>query len=58
MGTALEIGIKHLRSENRYVDVLAALDSQIAFERSSARVEIRKRRESIIEILKEKFPNK
>lgn len=58
MGIALEIGIKHLRSENRYVDVLAALDSQIAFERSSARVEIRKRRESIIEILKEKFPNK
>lgn len=58
MATTLEIGIKHLRSENRYVDVLATLDSQIAFERSSARVEIRKQRESIIEILKEKFPNK
>ena len=30
------------RSENRYVDTLAALGSQIAFKGSSARVEVNK----------------
>ena len=34
------------------------MGSQIAFEGTNARVEIKKRRESIIEILKEKFPEK
>ena len=43
------------RSENQYLVALATLGSQIAFEGSSARVEIKKRRGSIIEILKEKF---
>ena len=39
------------RSENWYMDALVALSSQITFEGGSARVEINKRRESIIEIL-------
>jgi len=39
------------RSENQYADSLAMLSSQIAFERGSSRVDINKRRESIIEIL-------
>ena len=39
------------RSENQYADAPAVLSSQIAFEGGSARVEINKRRESIIEIL-------
>lgn len=43
------------RSESRYADALAALGSQIAFEGGSFRVEIKKQRESKIEILKEKF---
>jgi len=44
-----------LRSKNRYADVLAVLGSQIAFEGSNTRVEVSKRKESIIEMLKERF---
>ena len=44
-----------LRSENYYVDALATLESQIAFEGSSTRIEVNKRKESIIEMLKERF---
>lgn len=35
--------------------MLAALGSQIAFEGSNIRVEINKQKESIVEILKERF---
>ena len=44
-----------LRNENRFADALVALGSQIMFERDSTRVEVSKRKESIIEVLKEKF---
>ena len=48
--------IEHaLRNENRFADALAALGSQIMFEEDSTRVEVSKRKESIIEMLKEKF---
>ena len=48
--------IEHtLRNENQFVDVLAALDSQIIFEGDSTRIEVSKRKESIIEMLKERF---
>ena len=43
------------RNENRFMDALAPLGSQIIFERDSTRVEVSKRKESIIEVLKEKF---
>ena len=43
------------RNENWFPDVLAALGSQIMFEEDSTRVEVSKRKESIIEMLKEKF---
>ena len=43
------------RNENRFVDVLAALSSQIIFEGDSTRIEVNKRKESIIEMLKERF---
>ena len=43
------------RNENQFADALAALGSQIIFEGSSANVEVSKRKESIIEVLKEKF---
>ena len=43
------------RNENWFVDALAALGSQIIFERDSTKVEISKWKESIIEILKEMF---
>ncbi|XP_023900709.1 uncharacterized protein LOC112012564 [Quercus suber] len=43
------------RNENRFVDALAALGSQIIFEGDSTRVEVSKRRESIIDTLREKF---
>nr|XP_023884510.1 uncharacterized protein LOC111996740 [Quercus suber] len=42
-------------NENRFSDALAALSSQIVFEGDSTRVEISKRKESIIETLKERF---
>ncbi|XP_075636824.1 uncharacterized protein LOC142609075 [Castanea sativa] len=48
--------IEHtLRSENRFADALATLGSQIVFEGDSTRIEFNKRKESIIEILKENF---
>ena len=51
--------IEHIqRSDNQYADALAALGSQIAFEGSRTRVEINKRRKSIIEILQERFQEK
>ena len=48
--------IKHApRNENRFADALAALGSQIIFERDSTRIEVSKREKSIIEVLKERF---
>ena len=48
--------IEHaLRSENQYVDALDTLGSQIAFEGSKTRVEVNKRKDSIIKMLKERF---
>ena len=43
------------RNENRFADVLAVLGSQIMFEGDNTRVEVSKREESIIEVLKERF---
>ena len=43
------------RNENRFADALAALGSQIMFEWDNTRVEISKREESIIKVLKERF---
>ena len=43
------------RNENRFADALAALGSQIIFEGSSTNIEVSKRKESIIKVLKEKF---
>ena len=43
------------RNENRFADALAALSSQIIFERDSIKIEVGKRKESIIETLKERF---
>ena len=48
--------IKHAsRNENQFADALVALGSQIIFKGSSTRIEVSKREESIIEMLKEKF---
>ena len=48
--------IEHtLRNENRFVNALAALGSQIIFEGDSTEIEVSKRKESIIEMLKERF---
>ena len=48
--------IKHtLRNENRFADALAALGSQIIFEGDNTKIEVSKRKESIIEMLKERF---
>ena len=48
--------IKHtLRNENRFVDALTALGSQIIFEGDSIWIEVSKRKESISEMLKERF---
>ena len=44
-----------LRNENRFADALVALGLQIMFEGDSTRVEVSKRKESIIEMLKERF---
>jgi len=44
-----------LRSENRYADVLVALGSQIVFEGNNTKIEVSKRKESIVEMLKERF---
>ena len=43
------------RNENRFADALVALGSQIIFKGDSTRIEVNKREESIIEVLKEKF---
>ena len=43
------------RNENRFANTLAALGSQIIFKGDSTRIEVSKREESIIEVLKEKF---
>ena len=43
------------RNENRFADALAALGSQIIFKWDSTRIEVSKKEESIIEVLKEKF---
>ena len=43
------------RNENWYADALAALGSQIIFEGYSTRIEVNKRKESIVEMLKERF---
>ena len=52
----LTFEIKHApRNENRFADALAALGSQITFERDSTRVEVSKRQESMIKVLKERF---
>ena len=52
----LTFEIEHIqRSENQYADALATLGLQIAFEGSNTKVEVSKWRESIVEILKEKF---
>ena len=52
----LTFEIEHApRNENRFADALAALGSQIMFEGDSTRVEVSKRQESKIEVLKERF---
>ena len=43
------------RNENQFVDALAPLGSQIIFEWDSTKIEVNKRKESIIEMLKERF---
>ena len=43
------------RNENRFADALATLGSQIIFKGNSTSIEVSKREESIIEVLKEKF---
>ena len=43
------------RNENRFANTLAALGSQIVFKGDSTRIEVSKREESIIEVLKERF---
>ena len=43
------------RNENWFANALAALGSQIIFKGSSIRIEVSKREESIIDVLKEKF---
>ncbi|XP_030939274.1 uncharacterized protein LOC115964094 [Quercus lobata] len=43
------------RNENRFANALAALGSQIIFKGSSTNIEVSKREESIIKVLKEKF---
>ena len=43
------------RNENRFAAALAALGSQVIFKGDSTRIEVGKRKESIIETLKERF---
>ena len=43
------------RNKNRFADALATLGSQIIFEGGSTRIEVSKRKKSIIEMLKERF---
>ena len=52
----LTFEIEHApRNKNRFADALAALGLQIMFEGDNTRVEISKREESIIEVLKERL---
>ncbi|XP_075659012.1 uncharacterized protein LOC142628861 [Castanea sativa] len=52
----LTFEIEHIpRSENWFVDALAALGLQIIFEGDSTKIEVSRRKESIIEVLKERF---
>ena len=46
------------RNENLFANALAALGSQIIFEGDSTRIEVSERKESIIEMLKERFQKK
>lgn len=46
------------RSENKYADAPATLGSQIAFERRNTTMEVKMQKESIIKVLKERFPEK
>ena len=46
------------RNENRFADALATLSSQIIFQGDSTKIEVSKRKESIIEMLKERFREK
>ena len=43
------------RNESQFTDALAALGSQIIFKGDSTRIEVGKRKESIVEMLKERF---
>ena len=43
------------RNKNRFTDALATIGSQIIFEGDGTRIEVVKRKESIIETLKERF---
>ena len=43
------------RNENRFADALVALGLQIMFEGDNTKVEVSKREESIIKVLKERF---
>ena len=43
------------RNKNRFANALVALGSQIIFEGDSTRIEVSKRKESIIKMLKERF---
>ena len=48
--------IKHTpRNENRFADALVALGSQIIFKGDNTKIEVSKRKESTIEMLKERF---
>ena len=52
----LTFEIEHAsRNENQFADALVALGSQIMFKGDSTRVKVSKRKESIIEMLKERF---
>ena len=46
------------RNENWFADALAVFGSQIIFEGDSTRIKVSKRKESIIEMLKERFQEK
>ena len=43
------------RNKNWFTDALATLGSKIIFEGDSTRIEVNKRKKSIIEMLKERF---
>jgi len=48
--------IEHaLRNENQYANTLVALGSQINFEGDNTKIKVSKRKDSIVEMLKEMF---